>query len=681
MIAEIGSGLLAIGLVNSLYGVAAALYGRARKANDWIQSARISALIGFPLLTTAIILLEILILAGRYDVAYVYEVGSNSMPIYLKIAALWGGQSGSLLFWCWLMSLVLFIYAIRHNRTDDRLPWMIAIPQFTMAFFLFMVLFAYNPFNRMFIGINGEQILSVLQPANSLAILPKEGVGLNPLLRHPGMILHPPVLYFGFVSAVIPFSAAVADLVEKQSDFGWVKDMRIWILTGWLFLTAGLLLGSRWAYDLLAWGGYWGWDAVEIAALMPWLSASALLHTLLLQDQGARGKRWNAILVMLTFLLVIFGTFITRSGLVTSVHSFAASSLGYYLSSFLLFCLISCIILLVVRWKRLKPVRQDAGWLSRQTALQAVNLLFLGILAVCLWGLVYPALAQVIAGKTIIIGPGYYRTASGPLFAALLLLIGICPLLARTRSSLRTFSRSIWVPAAAALVVSVVVLVSGVKSWTAVLAFAIVAFSITALLHDFARITRINRKNRGENNLRAFWSQRARNARRAGGIVIHLGILLLAIGIIGIEFSQTYIEKNMRKDESIEFAGYGIRNDGFEVINSQDDRTITLAKLSLLKNGRIVRRLEPQIDYLHSWDQFVSIPAIYSNLKEDLYIVLAGTNSGQAVTVKIVHNPLISWLWIGGIVLMLGAVVAMLPRCERVIEKPTMDSRTRVKVE
>lgn len=674
MAVEIGYGLLVIGLVNSMYGAVAALYGRAHKGEDWIQSARISALIGFPLLTASVILLEVLIFTGRYDVAYVYEVGSHSLPGYLKIAALWGGQFGSLLFWCWLMALMLFVYTLRHRHTDDRLPWMIAIPQFTIAFFLVIIIFVSNPFNRMFIDVNGNQILSVLQPANTLAILPQDGAGLNPLLRHPGMVLHPPVLYLGFVGFVIPFSAAVADLAEKKFDSGWVKDMRIWILVSWLFLFAGLLLGSRWAYDLLAWGGYWGWDAVEIAALMPWLSASALLHSMSQQESGTGGKRWNAILIMLTFLLVILGTFITRSGWIASVHSFTTSRLGYFLLGFILLCLTGCVVLLVVRWKGLKPGGKHAGWLSKQTALQATNLLFAGILAVCLWGLIYPALVQGIAGKSVSIEPEYYRAASGPLFAALVLLIGICPLLARSRSSLRDLGKLAWMPATAAVLIAVIALVSGLRNWMALLALAILTFSLAALLGDCLRAVWIKHKSSSENLLKCFWSLTVKNSRRSGGILIHFGVLLLATGIIGIEFSQTYIEKNIRKNESIEVAGYGIRNDGVEVINSQEGKTITLAKLVILKNDRITGKLEPQIDYYSTWDQFVSIPAIYSNIKEDLYIVLAGTDTGQTATFKIYHNPLINWLWIGGIVLMLGTVVAMLPQPDPVRKKSMVDS-------
>jgi cytochrome c-type biogenesis protein CcmF len=671
MVVNLGFGLLVIALVSSLYGVGAAIYGWARKAEDWIKSARISAFIGFPLLTCVVALLEILILIGRYDVAYVYEVSNSTMPTYLKITALWGGQAGSLLFWCWLTSLFLFVYVLKKRNADDRMPWMIAIPQFTVAFFLFMIIFSSNPFNRMFIGMNGNQILSVFQPGNTLAVQPDEGVGLNPLLRHPGMVLHPPLLYLGFIGFVIPFSAAIAELINKKNDFRWLKEMRVWILVSWLFLFAGLLLGSRWAYDVLGWGGYWGWDPVEIAALMPWLSATALLHTMLLQEHGGKGKRWNVILIMITFLLVIFGTFVTRSGLISSVHAFSESSIGYYLLGFILFCLTGCIMLLLMRWKELKPSEHDDGLLSRQTVFQVVNLLFLGILAVCLWGVIYPTLAQAIAKQSVTVGPSYYKAASGPLFAALLLLMGICPLLAWARSTMRALGKQILLPALVTVAVTVAIIISGVHNWVAVLSFAFVAFSATSTLYDYIRASWLRHKSTQENVLRSFWSLAAINRKRYGGYIIHLGVILMASGIIGIEFFQTQAEKNIKKGESIEFAGYTIQNNEIQFADVKDGRSTALADITISKNDHPLGKLYPHMDYYFTMDQTVTIPAVFSNLKEDLYIVLAGASSDQIATVKIYHNPLINWLWIGGIVLMFGTVVAVLPQRSVILQRRT----------
>lgn len=678
MLVNLGFGLLVIALVVCVYGVGAAVYGWLKKADDWIESARISTLIGFPLLSAALILLEVLILSGRYDLLYVYEVSNNSMPVYLKITALWGGQSGSLIFWCWLMALFIFIYALRHKKADDQLPWMIAIPQFTIAFFLVMVIFSSNPFNRLFIGMDASQVISVIQPNNTLAVIPKDGVGLNPLLRHPGMIFHPPLLYLGFVGFVIPFSAAIADLINKKNDFQWLKDMRIWIMFAWLFLFAGLLLGSRWAYDVLGWGGYWGWDPVEIAALMPWLSATAMLHTMLLQEHGGKGSRWNVVLVMLTFLLVIFGTFVTRSGLISSVHSFSESSLGYYLLGFILFWLAACIYLLVSNWKRLKPPQHEYGIFSRQTAFQVVNLLFLGILAVCMWGVIFPSIAQLFTRQAVSMGPAYYKAASGPLFDALLLLLGICPLLGWASSTGKALGRQLWFPAVVAIVTMILIAIAAVHNLVAILAFGFVAFSITATLFDYLRAAWLRHKASGENVARSFLSLAAINRKRYGGYVIHLGVLLMAIGIIGIEFFQAVTDTNISRGGTISFAGYTIQNNGIQFGDTPDGRKIGLADLTILKNDHPVEQLYPHLDYYSSVDQVVTIPAIYSNLKEDLYIVLAAAPPDQTATVRIFQNPLINWLWIGSVVLMAGGVIAMLPqraaRPEKEINKHLLEA-------
>lgn len=673
MLVNVGFGLLVISLVVCLYGAGAALFGWLRKAEDWIKSARISALIGFSLLTGAIGLLETLILLNRFDVLYVYEVSNKSMPVYLKVTALWGGQAGSLLFWCWLMALMLFIYILQHHDADNRLPWMIAIPQFTIAFFLVMIIFSANPFNRIFVGLDANQVFSVMQPRDTIAILPTDGNGLNPLLRHPGMIFHPPLLYLGFVGFVIPFAAAIADLMNKKRDFTWLRNMRLWILVSWLFLFAGLLLGSRWAYDVLGWGGYWGWDPVEIAALMPWLSATALLHTMLLQEHGGKGRRWNVILVMLTFLLVIFGTFVTRSGLISSVHAFSESALGTYLLIFLLFWIIQSVSLIVLNWKALKPPQHDDGILSRQTAFQIVNLLFLGILAVCLWGVIFPSIAQFFTGKSISVGPEYYKTASGPIFAAILLLIGVCPLLAWARASLKGFGRQAWIPAVAAVIVVIVLIAGGAGHWAAILAFTFIAFSLAATLFDYLRAAWLRHKTTGENPARAFWSLAAINRKRYGGYVIHIGILLMAIGIIGIESFQIFAEKNVDRAAKVEFGGYTILNNGVQFTETQDGRTIALADLTISRGSQAVGRLYPHLDYYPTMDQTVTIPAVFSNLKEDLYIVLAGADQNQAATLKIYHNPLVNWLWIGSLVVMAGAVIALLPARKKNAHAETSD--------
>jgi cytochrome c-type biogenesis protein CcmF len=399
-------------------------------------------------------------------VAYVYQVINSSMPLYLKVTALWGGQNGSLLFWCWLMAGAAFIVMLR-NWKEDRplLPWVIVVTMVTLAFFLSMTIFAENAFYRFWTLADGTEVTSVFQPAGATPIFPYNGVGLNPLLRHPAMIIHPPALYLGFVLFVIPFAFAIASLITGQKDDRWIALTHRWTLTAWLFLSAGLLLGMWWAYGVLGWGGYWGWDPVEIAALMPWLSGTTFLHSAIILERRDLARRWTVFLIMLTYALVILGTFLTRSGLLSSVHAFAESNLGVPFFIFLSLTLIGMFGLFLYRWNDLESHGTLTSLLSRESMFIINNLLIMGVLAVCLWGVLFPIVSEWITGQSITVGPPFYERAAGPLFAGLLLLMGIVPLAAWGRSTLKTLGSAIWKPLAAALVLLAIAFALGVRQW------------------------------------------------------------------------------------------------------------------------------------------------------------------------------------------------------------------------
>ena len=329
MVADLGYGALFLTFLVSLYGIGAALYGVRKNAHAWVESARNAMLLTFPLITLSSLTVIYLLVTNHYEVAYVANVTSNSMPYYLKITALWGGQAGSLVFWSWLLSAFASAVTLRKwDRDREFLPWVIIVSLVTLAFFLSLNLFIENPFERLWQTSAGGVITAMFRPAGAVPYFPADGSGLNPLLRHPGMIIHPPMLYLGFVSFVIPYAFAIAALVTGRTDDRWIRLTRRWTLVAWLFLSLGLILGGRWAYDVLGWGGYWGWDPVEIAAFMPWLTGTAFLHSVMIQEKRGMLKHWNMILVILTYDLVIFGTFLTRSGVLSSVHAFAQSAIG-----------------------------------------------------------------------------------------------------------------------------------------------------------------------------------------------------------------------------------------------------------------------------------------------------------------------------------------------------------------
>ena len=463
MIVNLGFGVLVITLLLTLYGATAAIIGVSRKDQRWINSARYSSLLTFPLITLAVLCIIYLIITGHYEVSYVYAVSSSTMPLYLKLTALWGGQSGSLVFWSWLMSAFTSAVMLRKwNRDREFLPWVIVVTMITLFFFLGMSTFFENPFTRFWATPAGTRIEAMFPPAGSDLLLPPDGRGLNPLLRHPGMIIHPPMLYLGFVSFVIPFAFAIAALITGRTDDRWIRITRRWTLVAWLFLTIGLVLGMRWAYDVLGWGGYWGWDPVEIAALMPWLTGTALLHSVMIQEKRGMFKQWNMVLVIVTYDLVIYGTFLTRSGVLSSVHAFSQSAIGPLFFAFIALTFIVSIWLLLYRWKTLRSEGQLQSLLSRETLFLVNNLLFMGLFIECFWGVNFPLLSELVTGQKVTFGPAWYLRATGPLWGGLLLLMGIAPLSAWQISTGRTLGRAIWKP----FIPSVLVLAAAFASWS-----------------------------------------------------------------------------------------------------------------------------------------------------------------------------------------------------------------------
>jgi cytochrome c-type biogenesis protein CcmF len=382
MVANFGFGALIVTLLISTYGIFAAVYGGIKKSPTWVDSARNAMLLTFPLLTLAAACLIYLLANSHYEVEYVASVTSNSMPLYLKVTALWGGQSGSLLFWTWLMSAFASAATLRKwDRDREFLPWVIMVALVTLVFFLAMVVVFENPFERLWQVSASSVIKTMFPPIGAELVFQQDGRGLNPLLRHPGMVFHPPMLYLGFVSFVMPYAFAIAALITGRTDDRWIRLTRRWTLIAWLFLSLGLLLGSRWAYDVLGWGGYWAWDPVEIAAFMPWLAGTAFLHSVMIQEKRGMLKQWNMVLIILTYDLVIFGTFLTRSGVLSSVHAFAQSAIGPLFFVFIGLTFIVSLSLLFQRSNALKSETEMTSLLSRESLFLVNNLLFMGYIS------------------------------------------------------------------------------------------------------------------------------------------------------------------------------------------------------------------------------------------------------------------------------------------------------------
>jgi cytochrome c-type biogenesis protein CcmF len=524
-----------------------------------------------------------------------------------------------------------------------------------------------SPFERFWLYPNGSSVLSLLPPSGAVLFVPQDGQGLNPLLRHPGMIWHPPALYLGFIGFIIPFALALAALATGQKENTWLQIARPWIIVTWVFLSLGLVLGMRWAYDILGWGGYWGWDPVEIAALLPWLSATALLHTQILQERRDGFKRWNFVLVILTFILVVFGAFITRSGVLSSVHTFAGGEIGIPMFIYTSVLFLISLGLLIYRWRDLIGTYETEFGFNKEMLTLFTNLVLLSILAICFLGVVYPVLSEFISGKQITVGPAWYKRITGPLFIVLVFLIGVCPLafwggrrLYRLNKYLRVvLPLSILVPIAAWLLWDI-------HQGLVLLSLGLVGFSILVMLMDYLRQVISNRRRSATNVWSALWSPMLGNLRGYGAVLVHMGIVLMAVGIIGIEGLQQEVQTTLSLGEGVELGGFTFK---FDALEHDEDvgRFITTARLSINRDGQELGTLSPKREIYKNMGLAITHPGLKGNLARDLYAILidwqpAGQNQAAF---GIYYNPLVSWLWIGAGVLTLGGLITLFPQRPR----------------
>ncbi|MFQ5436226.1 MAG: heme lyase CcmF/NrfE family subunit, partial [Anaerolineae bacterium] len=476
MIPEIGYIVLLIAFITSIYAALAAWYGGSKKQFRWVESARNATIAIWPLVILASALLITSLLRNDFSLDYVWQVSSREMPTYLKVTALWGGQAGSLMFWTLLMStFTAFVMMRKWHSQRELMPNAIIVANMTLVFFLFINTFIENPFSR-------------------LDVIPVDGRGLNPLLRHPGMIIHPPMLYLGFTGFVIPYIFAMAALMSGKVDDEWIKTTRRWSLVAWLLLSLGNILGGRWAYDVLGWGGYWAWDPVENASFMPWLAGTAFLHSVIIQEKRNMFKMWNMFLVVLTFSLVMYGTFIVRSGVISSVHSFARSAIGPLFFIFIAVMFVFSTYWVNARRNLLTSKNSLQSFLSREAAFLYNNFLILAILAVIFFLTNYPILSELFTGEKGFVGPPVYEQALAPLFALLVLLMGLAPLTMWYRTTLKRLELRVRYPVIATSVFVIVLYALGVRGFGALTGFWIVTFSLMLTILEFGKGTRARMK-------------------------------------------------------------------------------------------------------------------------------------------------------------------------------------------
>lgn len=653
-VVNLGLGALQITPVFALYTIAASIIGARSKKPVLILSAR-NALYGVcGLLLLASFALLYAFLVKDYSVFYVYQNTRDSQSLLYTWTAFWGGNAGSLLFWATGLTIFSSIAVTVNWRSQFRLmPYVMAVLMIIALFFLMLLIFVASPFER-------------------LDFSPPDGRGLNPLLRDPGMAIHPPLLLTGYMSMSIPFAFAMAALLSGQLDMGWIRATRRWTLTAWGVLSLGLILGSWWAYRVLGWGGYWGWDPVENVALVPWLAASAYVHSVIVTEKRDMLKVWTMVLVILAFQLSIFGTFIVRSGVITSVHSFAQSSIGPWFFGFLGLSTILSLAVLFFRLPQLESHRKLDHMISRESGFLYNNLLFIALIFTTILGVLFPILSELVSGIQITVGPPFYNQVNGPILLVLMALMGIGPLLPWRRATkeqlVQRFRWPLIVLGATLLVLGVIV-----RSVWPVVAFAVCAFTLTTLIQEFAQGIVARRTVTGESWGLATLHLVGRARRRYGGYLVHVSLVLMAFGVVGSQFFSLERGVTLEPGETVDVGRYTLNYEGLYQLTEVNEETIS-ARLHVARNGQPWTVLDPGKRFLEGFpDQPVSNIAIRYGLIEDLYIVLTGWETDGA-SFYIFVNPLVSWIWIGGLVLVIGGLITWWPERELAQRVPTTAS-------
>ncbi|HEU0028960.1 MAG TPA: heme lyase CcmF/NrfE family subunit [Ktedonobacterales bacterium] len=662
---DLGAITLTLALVFTLYALATSALGAALKRSALIESGRRAALVVAIFLLAASGSLIAAFLTHDFGAVYVAEHSSLAMPWYYSLSAFYGGQEGSLLYWATMLSIFTAIAALLHRRTSAALmPWVVAVLMAIESFFLIVLTFVTPPFTRM-------------------AIPPLDGAGLNPILQDPGMLVHPPMLLLGYMSWSVPFAFAMAALITGRLDAGWLRNIRRWTLAAWCIQTTGLLLGMWWAYHVLGWGGYWGWDPVENAALLPWLTATAFLHSTMVQERRGTLKVWNLALIIATFALSLFGTFEVRSGIISSVHSFAYSSVGPFFLGFLALVVVGALGLFFYRLPQLRPEAAFDSVVSREGSFLINNLLLAGVAFATFWGTIFPIISAQLRGQTMTVGTEFYKQVNGPLFIALVLMMGIGPLLAWRRASTSSLARHFRWPAFLAAVAAVALPFFGVASFWADLALAVCAFTTVTIVYDTWRAMRV-RHGHGENYLEALAMLFSRHRQRYGGYVVHLGLVVLAVGVIGSQFFQTEGEGQLKVGQSLTVSGYTVTYRG--ITDTMKDGIETVQTyFTLSQGGATPETIAPgERIYPGFENQPASIVSITTHQLKDVYVFLAGYDGSNTATIRVFVNPLVSLVWSGGLLMLVGGILCWWPERRRAARRAPAPSsvaaRARVEV-
>ncbi|MCI0421256.1 MAG: heme lyase CcmF/NrfE family subunit [Acidobacteria bacterium] len=661
LVSDFGQFCLLFAFCLSSYAVVSSFLGGKMGNRRLVETAERAVIAVCALVTLTVCTLWYQLLNDNFNLQYVASNSNRAMPWYYKFGALWGGQEGSLVFWCWILCLYcLATVLINRQKNRNLMPYVVCVISIVTTFFLLVNNFVANPFDMIGVIRAGS--------ATATPFTPMDGNGLSALLQYWAMVIHPPILYTGYVGFTIPFAFAIAALITRDLDEEWIRTTRRWMMVPWLFQGCGVLLGAKWAYVVLGWGGYWGWDPVENASLMPWLAGTAFLHSVIMQERKGMMKVWNMVLILSTFLLCIFGTFLTRSGIVSSVHTFAVSPIGPYFSSFLFLMISLSAYLLLTRLDSLKSENRLDSVVSRESSFLFNNLILLASMFAVLWGTIFPIITEYLQNEKRTVSAPFYNKVNVPIGLFLLFLTGVGPLLAWRKTSMQSLKRNFTLPTLAALLTGAIFFSFGMRHFYSMMCLILCVFVMATILAEFHRGARARRRQ-GESYLEALWILTFRNTRRYGGYIVHMGMVFLFVGFAGAGFNQE-IQKEMAPGESLEIGNYSLT---LEQVKNADNANYASAVgiLTVYQNGKLVDTLLPERRFYRAREEPTTEVALRSGLKEDLYVVLAGFNpSNTKAIVHVYLNPLVTWIWIGGLVFMLGTVVCLIPdRHEKALQK------------
>jgi cytochrome c-type biogenesis protein CcmF len=642
VIPELGYAATVVGFVLALYGAIAAVVGARTGRAEWLRTGERAAVGVWVLITACIALMLYAFLTFDFSVRYVAINTNRGTPFYYRITALWGALEGSIVLWSWMLSIYTLIVVVQYRRRQPELyPWVLSVMLGIIAFFLLIMTIPAPPFER-------------------LTPIPPDGRGLNPLLEDSGMITHPVALYLGFTGFTVPFAFAMAALIIGRTGEEWITITRRWTIIAWYFLALGLLIGGWWSYHVLGWGGYWAWDPVENAAFMPWLTATAFLHSVMVQERRRMLKLWNLSLIILTFGLTLFGTFLTRSGIIGSVHSFTQGSIGVFFLSFLSLVLLGSFSLLAWRMERLRAESQLDSIVSRESTFLLNNLFLVAATFTVFFGTVFPLLSEAVRGVKVSVGAPFFNLVNIPVFLALLFLMGIGPLIAWRRASAENLRRNFLKPVLAGIVAAAILRLFGVGNVLVLVAMALVIFVSATIVLDYARAVRARRRS-GEGWGAATWGLLLRQNRRYGGFIVHLGVLVVALGVAGSQAWSVQTETTLEKGQSVELAGYRVRFDGLEASEESNHGKVT-GTFSVTSGRHWDAMLHPGRKFYPQEQTPIAAVDYRLGFIEDVYLVLGDfSRDGSQATIKLQVNRMVSWLWLGGFVLTLGAALAILP--------------------